>query len=334
MFKSIKIFLPCILFYNFAFSQEELVDKELKFDKSALESLSPKNAISELSGLDPRLKQITSEVINLINSNDSCNNKVLDKISTSLKEYSRGLQDELFLLEGFIHENCKDLSLAKKSYNNSLKLRRNNPTALFRLVAISIQNNEIKEAKNLIQETKWQGYKDTFVLNFLEGVILTAEHKWKDAVETYKSVLKVSPNYLPAAKSLYTAKLELRKKTKDKKSQALIDQELPNDLALICKLEPNNYSQCLSYIKYLLSTGDFIKSPNKLSEGEKIVDYWLNSHRDKQLEFSLLKVQFLEKQNKENEILTFINNLEKEKKLTSELVAKRKMIQDQSATSQ
>ena len=295
------------------------------------DSLSPKNINLNSKEFDPKFKSTIELISKLIKDykDDSpapCNNQIVNNLTSIASNAPRGLLDEVYYLKGLNFEICQNLKEAQSLYEKSLQLRRNNPNAIYRMLSLLIAQKKFPEANILIQEAKWNGFKDEFLLSFYSGVIQLSQNKYTEALTLFTASLKSNPNFLPAAKGIYQSRFRLRGTLKNKKAIEAIDLQLPIDLAQLNRLDEKNYSTALPYMRYLLSSGDPIKNPAKLNEGLNLTNSWLPRAGGKTMEVALLKIQFLEKLNNKDEALIFLTELEKSQKLSPGLQAKKDLL--------
>jgi tetratricopeptide (TPR) repeat protein len=289
--------------------------KKMDLDKKLLPVYS---SLTKLSIENPPLLSFQNET-----SKEKCFPTAMNELDILQNTGIRGIQDEVYFMKGILFELCGELKKAEKEYSNSLSLRRRNPDILFRYAVVLLKINQTSNVKSILEEAQWRDFRANYLIFYLLGLNMNALDKRDLALGFFEKSLSKSPNFIPAVLESYQIRKDMRSKVSSPAELAIIDAKLQSDLSLLNKLGHADRNMALEYIRHLLLSGDFLNSPQKLSEGNQLTSKWLDISKGEDDDMLLLKIQFLEKLGKREEAIPLLQERESKGELSPALMAKK-----------
>lgn len=294
-----------------------------KLDKKELSYLD----IDITNNLDKDTQSLLAPYLNKISvisrsSNSNCENKISSLLTSEINKKPRGLHDELYMLLGISYEACGNDDKALQNYNISKDIRSKNPIVAFKIGLLECKKKHLEICKNYLDEADWYGLKEKYAIYHNRAILFALSNKLNDALKEVQQALIVSPKSLESAKLNYYIKIDLMRSLKNKDRVISLQANIDQDLQRIYLLAPNDYSYGVLFAKNLLLTGDSIKGQKKLQKAEEVVNDLIKYNPNQRNELYLIKIQILEKNNKFNELDSFLAEIRNKPKLSPELQAK------------
>lgn len=281
----------------------------------------PASSLASINKVASEFKSIQTEIRLEADNNQQCSKQTLN--STKKHLTNRGLADEAHFYLGICKELSGDIAGAKEEYQSSLKLKKSNKEAIFRLAYLSCLTKDYKSTISLAEEATWMNYDKPTLPQYLKAFSFSMQNDLNEAKKALDLLEKIDNKFPPSLalrKKLLTE--EINKTTDPSKKKALRDSYnliLPKLLAA----DPLNKTYSMEYAKILLAQGHPIQNPQALMQGIGIARKFSRISNNIDEPFLLLEIQYLEKQGKLNEAKSILDNLEGKSPLSPSIEYKR-----------
>jgi tetratricopeptide (TPR) repeat protein len=336
-----KLVFFIILLVPFSVNSEIKLNGQQKFEKKLLaKAFHPLLSVPSRKDLDKNLLPVREMIAKVSVSNtpvgsfdasekSRCFPEIIARLASEQKSGNRGIQDEIYFLHGIVYELCGHLESAKAEYSSSLALRRRNPDALFRFAVTSLKIDKEYPAKSILEEALWRDFSYPYLVNYLIGLNLNAQHKEDQALVFFEKSLAQNSTFPDAAIESYHILKSQRKEVTSPSELTALDLKLYANLALINRLDAAERDMAMEYIRHLLLSGDSLSTPHKLSEGNQLASKWILKTGGNDDDFILMKVQFLEKTGKRDQAYSILLERESKGELSEALKAKKMFLEDE-----
>ena len=191
--------------------------------------------------------------------------ELADSIDNSI---NRSLEDQLWFLRGFAHENLSQEQKAQQAYERALKLRPNNLLALFRHALLLKQANKCEQAIPEFQEIEWAVKDISYEMNFLQGECLMTLGRKDEGLKQFERAYKKRSTFLPVVKKLLAVHQEMLASSGNPAERAALEAQIATDLNAVTKATPNDRDASIALATMLLDVKDPLLEKGKLDQAE------------------------------------------------------------------
>lgn len=191
--------------------------------------------------------------------------EIADSIDNGI---NRSIEDQLWFLRGFAHENLSQEQKAQQAYERALKLRPNNLLALFRHAVLLKQANKCEQAIPEFQEIEWAVKDISFEMNYLQGECLVTLGRSEEGVKQFERAYKKRSTFLPVVKKLLAVHQDMLATSGNPADRAALEAQIATDLNAVTKATPNDRAASIALATMLLDVKDPLLEKGKLDQAE------------------------------------------------------------------
>ncbi|MCC6219957.1 MAG: hypothetical protein IT291_01810 [Deltaproteobacteria bacterium] len=187
------------------------------------------------------------------------------------KTIGRGSHDELYFLLGMVNEYLGDSKAAIENFESSLRLKANNPVAIFKHATLLKTSRRYNEAISEFLEVTWRADFAKHEPYFLMAECQKELGQHDAALASLEKSLAANPSYVPALSLLIKTRSEKLATTNDPQQKADLEGKILLDLKTLVSIDPSNRENVTKYVRATLNRSDPFFDRQSLQSAESLV---------------------------------------------------------------
>ena len=231
---------------------------------------------------------------------------LVSNVKLAMESINRAEQHRAYFLLGYVYELTANPAEAFKAYDQSIKLRTDNPMALFRQGIILLNQKDYFKARSFFQELLWRSSSATEEIHYALALCAKEQSDDEALLKHLSKSIEINSRFIPARIMLLKYYDESLSKITDPQKRSEFEANIYSNLKIIYETDPTNREMALKYAENEIRSADPLLQSGKMNKAEKIVKSLVELSNYKDTEAIVLLALISSKKgnfNKANELL-------------------------------